>query len=207
MMPFYILTINNEELFRKIEVKERCSAPTGWALTDALVWLNPSQGYVHRYVEGVQARQKEAKSALVAVEAEPIFLVHVDSFDDPVTVEKARGQIMVDIQGRLLHVGQEMLTELTGEFAYDAFRIVPQDPVPDLQSELTQRAARYIEDKIDEELIPLGHAPDVAMMVETIDESLRSLDDLHTVSYEQLDNCFEQALKRLGEKHFGETER
>jgi len=203
-MALYILSVNIEKLFEDPAIDIWFFDRVTWELKEIPPWLDPAQGWVQRYIEGVQCRQRTAKSAQIAVEANPEFPAFVESLQIPITLEKACGQILIDLEGRLYHVGSETFTELTGEFSHDAFRIVPCDPIPNLQAELSRKAAQYIDEKMDEELVPLGHAPETAMCAESIKEAMRDIDDLVSVTFEQLEQCSEKALRILAEKYFEE---
>jgi hypothetical protein len=204
-MTLYILSVDNRNLWNRPEILDAFDEEKCQHESPLFSWLNPRSNWVTRYIEGVQSRQPTAKEALMAVEATPDFPDFLASSGLPITVEKANGQILMDREGILHHIGSEVITTLSGEFAHEAFRIVPLYPIPDLQGELRRQAIMYIHSKMDEDLGPLGHSPGAAPTSESINEVMRGVEDrLASLSLADLDQCASEALQILARKHFGE---
>lgn len=204
-MANYILTVNIAKLFEDPAIDIWFYGKDTWDLKEIIPWLDPAKGRVRQCIEGVQCRQRTARSAEIAVEAEKEFPEFLESQKLPIESEEVNGRIMIDIEGRLYHIGAERITELTGDFAHDVYRMVPLYNIVDLQEDLTREAKQYIETKIDEEIGVFGHDPDAALYAESIDEAMRGLDDLTAVTFKELDRRSVVATEILGKKYFGEV--
>jgi len=193
-MPYFLLQVDNVA-FYAMEKEDIDPDPLiRWP------WLDPYWGIVDEFIEGVQLRDPNARSAELVVRAEPDFLARWNVWGAVIKGHYPKGEMIVDKEGALFHVASMKLTELKGIFAHDLFAQPVPTRIEDFDAELFSRSEDYLIEQIKSELSPHGHWVDEVDILTAASRSLWEV-DLLTADYTDIDGCTDKALQSLATQY------